>query len=412
MDKKAELTLLSQEEIELKHRLKDRLVSLLREEEIYWYQRSKSTKLLQGDRNTRYFQLIASGKHRKTKIFQLEQDGKIIKGEENLKKHITSYYKTLFGSSGGNDFSLDESYIEDIPQVSAEENIILSAHFTEKEVRDAIFQMKCNKAPGPDGFPTEFYQEFWGLIKGELLAMFEEFHKGDIPLCNLNFGTITLLPKSKEAKQIQQYRPICLLNVSFKVFTKVIANRTALVAHKVVWPSQTAFMSSRNILGVVVLHETLHELKRKKKLNGVVLKLDFEKAYDKVNWDFLQQTLRMKGFSSRWCDWIEKIVSKGKVNVKINDELGHYFQTRKGVRQGDPLSPFLFNLVADMLATLIARAKENGQFRGIIPHLVGGGLSILQYVDDIILFLERDLNEAVNTQLFPVLFAACCLLLH
>lgn len=113
----------------------------------------------------------------------------------------------------------------------------------------------------------------------------------------------------------------------------------------------------------------------------------------------------MKGFSSRWCDWIEKIVSKGMVNVKINDELGHYFQ-------GDPLSPFLFNLVADMLATLIARAKENGQFRGIIPHLVGGGLSILQYVDDIILFLERDLNEAVNTQLFPVLFAACCLLLH
>jgi len=120
----------------------------------------------------------------------------------------------------------------------------------------------------------------------------------------------------------------------------------------------------------------------------------------------------MKGFSSRWCDWIEKIVSKGMVNVKINDELGHYFQTRKGVRQGDPLSPFLFNLEADMLATLIARAKENGQFRGIIPHLVGGGLSILQYVDDIILFLERDLNEAVNTQLFPVLFAACCLLLH
>ena len=122
-------------------------------------------KAFTGDRNTRYFQLIASGKHRKTKIFQLEQDGKIIKGEENFKKHITSYYKTLFGSFGGNDFSLDESYIEDIPKVSAEENIILSAHFTEKEVRDAIFQMKRNKAPGPDGFPAEFTKNFGDSLK-------------------------------------------------------------------------------------------------------------------------------------------------------------------------------------------------------------------------------------------------------
>ena len=102
-------------------------------------------------------------------------------------------------------------------------------------------------------------------------------------------------------------------------------------------------MSSRNILeGVVILHETLHEL-RKKKLNGVVLKLDFEKAYDKVDWDFLQQTLRVKGFSNRWCDWIKKVVSKGSVNVKVNDDLGHYFQTKKGYDRVI-LSPRFFSI--------------------------------------------------------------------
>src|SRR6185503_3351363 len=106
-------------------------------------------------------------------------------------------------------------------------------------------------------FPAEFYQEFWGLIKRGLLAMLEEFHKGELPICNLNFGTITLLPKAKEVKQIQQYRLICLLNVSFKIFTKVIANKTTVVASKIVRPSQTAFMSGRIILeGVVILHET------------------------------------------------------------------------------------------------------------------------------------------------------------
>ena len=123
-----------------------------------------------------------------------------------------------------------------------------------------------------------------------------------------------------------------------------------------------------------------------KKLNGVVLKIDFEKAYDKVNWNFLQQTLRMKGFSEEWCAWVRDFVSGGSVAIKVNNETGHYFQTKKGLRQGDPLSPILFNIVADMLAIMIERAKTAGLFEGVVPHLVNGGLSILQYADDTIIF--------------------------
>jgi mannosylglycoprotein endo-beta-mannosidase len=146
--------------------------------------------------------------------------------------------------------------------------------------------MKHNKAPGPDGFPAKFYQVFWSLIKDDLMAMFRDFHNGELPLFSLNFGIVTLLPKEKEVKKIQQHRPICMLNVSFKIFTKVMANRMLSVASKVVKPSQTALLPGRYILeGVVTLHETIHELKRKKQ-KGVILKLDFEKAYDKVNWSF------------------------------------------------------------------------------------------------------------------------------
>jgi hypothetical protein len=132
-----------------------------------------------------------------------------------------------------------------------------------------------------------------------------------------------------------------MLNVSFKIFTKVLANRLTAVADKVVRKSQTVFMSGRNILeGVVILHETIHELHKKKK-NGVILKLDFEKAYDKVNWSFVQRTLRMKGFSVVWCRWIEEVVSRGSVGIKVNEEVGHNFQTRKGLRQGTPITnPF------------------------------------------------------------------------
>jgi hypothetical protein len=141
-----------------------------------------------------------------------------------------------------------------------------------------------------------------------------------------------------------------------------------------------------------------------KKLNGVILKLDFEKAYDKVKWSFLQQTLGMKGFSPEWRALINDFMSGGSVAIRVNDDTGCYFQTRKGLRQGDPLSPMLFNIVADMLVILIKRAKSDGQIEGVIPHLVDGGLSILQYADDIVLFMEHDLEKARNLKLILVAF--------
>src|SRR4051812_30380107 len=318
----------------------------------------------------------------------------MIEGQEHLKSYINSYYKSLFGATVENSFSLDESQTSDIPQVSDEENSFLSASYSEEEVKKAIFQMEHNKAPGPDGFPAEFYQKFWDVIKDDLMNLFGFLQIGQLDLFRLNFGNIILLPKVNNAERIQQYRPICLLNVSFKIFTKVVTIRLNSVADNIVSPSQTAFMQERNILdGVVILHETIHEL-HSKKLNGVLFKIDFEKAYDKVKWSFLQQTLRMKGFSEEWRSLIQSFVSGGSV-----EDTGKYFQTKKGLRQGDPLSPLLFNIVADMLAILIERAKADGQIEGVVPHLIDGGLSILQYADDTILFMEHDLEKAKNLKL-------------
>jgi mannosylglycoprotein endo-beta-mannosidase len=172
---------------------------------------------------------------------------------------------------------------------------LLSNKFTQEEVFEVINQMEHNKAPGPEGFPAKFYQHFWDVIKGNLMAMFCHFQNGGFLLFKLNFGIIALVPKKENAMQIQQYRPICLLNVSFNFFTKVSSNRVSNVAHKVVRLTQTAFMPGWHILGVVVLHETIHELHRKK-LDGVLFKIDFEIAYDKVKWPFLQQSASPEGF--------------------------------------------------------------------------------------------------------------------
>jgi hypothetical protein len=152
-----------------------------------------------------------------------------------------------------------------------------------KGVKEAIIKMKHIKAPGPNGFPTKFYQFFWETIKGDLMTLFKDFHEGNLPLFSFYFGIITLLLKQKEATYIRQFHPICLLNVSFKIFTKMAVNRMTGVAEKLISPSQTTIIPGRNIMeGVLMLHETIHELHRKK-MKDVILKLDSEKAYDKVN---------------------------------------------------------------------------------------------------------------------------------
>ena len=178
LDLKAETTPLNASEREAMREANDKIANLRRDEESKWAQRAKVKHVQEGGNNTKYFHLIANGKHRRKRIFQLEQDEETIVGHENIKNYITTYYKGLFGEPEKNYFSLVESNTTDIPQISAQENAILTADFTEKEVYEAIMQMKRNKAPGPDGFPAEFYQTFWELIKSDLMKLFMKFQQG------------------------------------------------------------------------------------------------------------------------------------------------------------------------------------------------------------------------------------------
>jgi hypothetical protein len=156
----AEVRPLSMQEIELKSQSNAAIASLIREEELKWYEHSKSKFILEGDSNTRYFHSVANGRHRKKRIHSLNQDEGIIEGQDKLKSYITNYYKNLFGASEEGNFFMDETQTDDIPQDSVEENNLLTAEYSEEEVRNAIFQMENNKAPGSNGFPAEFTKPF------------------------------------------------------------------------------------------------------------------------------------------------------------------------------------------------------------------------------------------------------------
>jgi hypothetical protein len=173
---------------------------------------------------------------------------------------------------------------------------------------------------------------------------------------------------------------------------------------RIICVSQNAFIKGKNIMdGVLSLHEILHETKRKNK-DGVILKLDFEKAYDKISWSFLFDSMKQRGFCDTWCNWIHQVVCSGTLSVKINDTMGGYFKSKKGVRQGDPLSPLLFNLAADCLAKMVHLAQENNLIKGLIPDIIPRGVAILQYADDTILCMDDEVETMTNMKILLYMY--------
>jgi hypothetical protein len=202
-------------------------------------------------------------------------------------KVATDFYRDLFKKENRPDIRLQDNFFSEDEKITLEENIMLGSAFTEEEVKTAVFGSYADGAPGPDGIPFMFYQKFWDVIKLDLINMFNAWFDDNLDLYRLNFAMITLIPKENEARSMKKFRPISLLNCSFKIFTKVLTNRLAKIIDRLISYHQSAFIRGRFILeSVVTAHEVIHEV-HKNKDKGLVLKLD----YEKVNLDFLYEVL-------------------------------------------------------------------------------------------------------------------------
>ena len=242
-------------------------MKLLADEEIQWQRKGGESWLLEGDMNTGYFHKVANGRKRKMHISVLEQNDQMFETPEQLKIHITNYYKNMFGRVELPDIHLEPDMWPVEQRLSAEENEWLVRPFSFEELDLALKEMKNNTVPGPDGFSVEFFKTFWSYIRSDIKEMLDNLHSGLLELWRLNYGVIILLPKVKPATNVKQFRSICLLNVIYKIITKVLTLRLTRVVNKVISPFQTAFIPGRNILeGVVIAQEVLHEMRVKKTL--------------------------------------------------------------------------------------------------------------------------------------------------
>jgi hypothetical protein len=225
LEKEEDEECLSANKLSRKTFIQTEMLRLAEEEESYWHKRSNSMWLLKGDNNTAFFHRMANRKKRKNTIFSLSHNEQIIEGDDALVEHATHYYKDLFGPSSSSGLHIDQECWEVDEKVNEQENTELEKPFTEVEIKEAVFSMEKNTALGPDHFPIVFYQHCWEFIKEDLLLLFQDFYNLKPDIGRFNYGTITLLPKVKEANNIKQYRPICLLNVIYKIFTKTLMLR-------------------------------------------------------------------------------------------------------------------------------------------------------------------------------------------
>lgn len=179
------------------------------------------------------------------------------------------------------------------------------------------------------------------------------FHRGDAQLERINRSHMVLIPKKYGAVEVDAFRPICLQNCSLKILSKILTRRLQAEIPKLIDLRQTGFIKGRSIADTFIYAAELIQVCHKRKKPAVVLKLDFAKAFDTVNWDWLFRVLQARGFSDVWINWMNTILSTSKSAVLVNGCLGPWINCKRGLRQGDPISPYLFLLVAETLQRMI-----------------------------------------------------------
>lgn len=327
---------------------------VLHQEEVLWFQKSREQWIKFGNKNTKFFHTQTIIRRRRNKISGINIDGIWCTNDEVIKREVLSFFRNLFQSSN---FCQPECLqLHHIPQVDQDLYNSLIQNVSMEDVKNAMFSMNSYKAPGVDGFQPVFYKNFWNVVANDVWEMVSMAFSSRIFNPGLAETPIIPIPKIDSPLSFKDFRPTRLCNVLFKTISKVLVNRIRLHLDKIIGLLQSSSIPKRGTSdNALTTQEIVHHFHKKKKgkKGHVMFKIDFEKAYDRVDWNFLRLTLIDFGFPSQIVNLIMNCITSTTLTLKWNSEKLESFAPKRGLRQGDPMSPYLFVLCMEKISLLI-----------------------------------------------------------
>lgn len=369
--------------------------------------RSREKYIAEGEKNTRYFLSLEKMRSNMKIIEKLEmENGDTITTQEDILKEQVSFYSNVFSKKA--DFSKvkAEQFVNDlnIPQISNEQKEDLEAEITEAEILKAIKSMKNNTAPGLDGLTSSFIKFFWIKLKPLILHSFKDAYlKGEMSESQKK-AVITLIHKGKDLTrtELKNYRPISLINTDAKILAKCLAHRLTTVIGDLVHEDQVGFIKGRKASSIIRLIDDVIDHMNDTNSQGLILALDYARAFDSISKDFVIWSFEKFGFGANFINWVKVITANTTSCINNSGWISEEFPADSGIRQGCPFSPMTFVLALELLAIKI---RSDQTIQGIhlpqVPSLNAELVHIIKlalYADDITMFLrnKQDLQNALN----------------
>ncbi|GJU18554.1 hypothetical protein Tco_1146520 [Tanacetum coccineum] len=355
------------------------------DEERFLKQKTKIEWLLAGDSNTTYFHKIVKSKYARNRIEMVSDAFNNIYDGNQVPGAFVNHYNQFLRAEGVT-IPLDDHdlFTHVLDDAKAE---FMVRDVSNDEVRSVIFSIGDDRAPGPNGCTAAFFKKAWDMVGGDITYVVRDFFSKGKLLKELNHTIISLIPKVTTPTRINDYRPISCCNVLYKCISKIIANRVKEGLGDIVSINQSAFVPGRRISDNILLtQELMRNYHRRRGPPRCAFKVDIQKAYDIVDWNFLETILVGFGFHPKMVQWIMVCVTGASYSICFNGNLHGWFKGKQGLRQGDPLSPYLFTLVMEILTLILQRrVRDSDDFQ--YHHLCEQQRIInLCFADDLFLF--------------------------
>ena len=357
--------------------------------------RSKVNWIENGEKPSRYFLSLEKGRQSNSVIRELNVNESLVKTDQEILTACASFYKDLY-TSQNIDITEIERYLNTIkiPKINEHERILCDNPFSEEEYHTAIRNLKQNKSPGLDGISPEFYKMHWNIIKNPFIDMVNEtFEKGSLP-SSLTKSVVTLIFKKGDSAALKNYRPISLTNYDYKIIAFILARRIQSVIKHIVHTDQSGYIKHRYIGMNARIIKDIFEFCEENEKPGSLICLDFEKAFDRLEWNFMVNVLKHFNFGNKFIKWIQILYTNPSMVIKNNGWISNQICMSRGIRQGCPVSALLFILSVEVMAISI---RSNEEISGFIFNNFTHKLT--QYADDTTLLLSNidSISKAIKT---------------